>query len=119
MIGRRFLLLVIAIFAPASGLAGTLTAEQAAQHAGEIGTVCGVVASAHYAPRVRGQPTFLNLDKPYPHPSFTALVWGEDRGKFGQPEQLEGKHVCVTGMIRVYRGAPEIILHEAKQLQPQ
>jgi hypothetical protein len=29
-------------------------------------TVCGTVASAAYAVRTKGRPTFLNLDQPYP-----------------------------------------------------
>ena len=41
------------------------------------------VASAHYAERSKGQPTFINLDKPYPNAPFTVLIWGSDRGKFG------------------------------------
>jgi DNA/RNA endonuclease YhcR with UshA esterase domain len=43
---------------------------------------------------------------------------GEDRTKFGEPERFEGKRVCVGGMIRLYRGAAEIILHDPKQFQP-
>jgi DNA/RNA endonuclease YhcR with UshA esterase domain len=61
----------------------------------------------------------LNLDRPYPHPVFTALVWGEDRVKFGEPERLEGRRVCVTGMIKLYRGEAKIILRDPRQLQPR
>ena len=43
-------------------------------------TVCGIVASAHYAASSKGQPTFVNLDKPYPNQIFTVLIWGSDRG---------------------------------------
>jgi hypothetical protein len=49
-------------------------------------TVCGSVVSTHYAPGTKGQPTFLNLDKPYPNQVFTVLIWGESRSKFGTPE---------------------------------
>src|ERR1017187_2168224 len=44
----------------------TYTSEQAKSHIGENATVCGVVASTHFAASSRGEPTFLNLDKPYP-----------------------------------------------------
>ena|SRR6266851_2023363 len=43
--------------------ARALSAEDAAKHVGETATVCGVVASAHYAASSRAQPTFLNFDK--------------------------------------------------------
>ena len=99
--------------------AGTLTTEDAPKHVGENGTVCGVVASAYFAVRSRAQPTFLNLDKPYPNQVFTAVIFGDDRSKFGEPERLQGSRVCVSGPIRLYRGAPEIILHDPRQLDQQ
>jgi hypothetical protein len=41
-----------------------VTASEAKDHIGEVATVCGKVASTHYAASAKGQPTFLNLDKP-------------------------------------------------------
>jgi hypothetical protein len=97
-------------------VAGPLNPEEAANHVGEDATVCGAVASAHFAARSRSQPTFLNLGKPYPNQIFTAVIFGSDRSKFGEPEVLQGKHICVTCKIELYRGAPEVILHDPKQL---
>ena len=79
-------------------------------------TVCGSVASAHYAPQSRGQPTFLNLGQAYPNDEFTAVIWGEDRAEFGKPETLAGQRICVTGPLTLYRGKPEMILTDASQL---
>ena len=95
-----------------------LTAAEAKGHIGEKATVCGTVASANFAQRSNRQPTFLNLDKPHPGAIFTALIWGDDRPKFGQPETtLKGKHICVTGTIEDYKGTPQIILREPAQLK--
>jgi len=95
----------------------TIPAAEAAKHVGEKATVCGVVADARYASRSKGQPTFLNLDKPYPNPIFTALIWGEDRSKFDQPEvRLRDKRICTTGRITLFKGVPEIVLREPSQL---
>jgi hypothetical protein len=95
-----------------------ITASEAKNHIGKTATVCGVVASAHYAVSSPGQPTFLNLDKPYPNPIFTAMIWGDDRPKFGTPEtELKGKRICVTGKIEEYRGTPEIVLRDRSQLK--
>jgi micrococcal nuclease len=78
----------------------SISAAQARNHVGERATVCGNVASAHYAARSRGNPTLINLDKPYPNQIFTVLIWGSDRPKFGDPEEKYGsKHICVTGTI--------------------
>jgi hypothetical protein len=96
----------------------TVSPEAAAKFIGQQKTVCGTVASAHYATRSKGQPTFLNLNKPYPQPIFTVLIWGSDRSKFEKPpETLSGKEICVSGVIQSYRGSPEIIVKDPSQIK--
>lgn len=95
-----------------------LTAAQAKDHIGETATVCGQVASAKYATSSRRQPTFLNLDEPFPRHIFTAVIFGDDRPKFDSPEvKLKGKRICVSGKIEDYKGKPEIILRDPAQLK--
>jgi hypothetical protein len=90
-----------------------LTAEEGKAHVGERATVCGSAVGTHYATTSRGQPTFINIDQPYPRQIFTILIWGSDRSKFGTPEKkYSGKQVCVTGEISSYRGVSEIIVHD-------
>lgn len=97
-----------------------LSASEAKDHIGEQATVCGKVASARYSATTRGKPTFLNLDKLYPNQIFTALIWGENRGKFGTPEETyRDKQVCVTGKITEYRGAPEIVVSDPHGIELQ
>ena len=104
-----------------SGLAQTsISAAEAKNHVGERATVCGEVASTHYAASSRGSPTFINLDKPYPSQIFTVLIWGTNRSKFGDLEEAyRSKHICVTGKISDYKGAPEIIAYEPSQIKIQ
>jgi hypothetical protein len=95
----------------------TLSAKDAKNHIGEVATVCGHVVSTRYAAASRGRPTFLNLDEPYPHQVFTILIWGNDRGRFGQPEATyRGKDGCATGKIQSYRGGAEIAIRSPKEL---
>jgi len=97
-----------------------LTAPEAKDHIGEKATVCGKVASTRYAATTRGKPTFLNLDKPYPSQVFTVLIWGENREKFGNPEEkYRDKQVCVTGTITEYRKAPEIVVSDPQSIEMQ
>lgn len=97
-----------------------ITAAEAKDHGGEAATVCGQVASTRYAERSKGQPTFVNLDKPYPDAIFTILIWGDDRPKFGVPEsKYRDSNVCVTGKISSYRGTPEIVAREPSQIVAQ
>ena len=94
----------------------TITPEDAAKFIGQQKTVCGMVASAHYD--AKSKCTLLNLDKPSPNHVFTAYIGGSDRGKFEKPpeELYYGKAICVTGMIRLYQGRPEIIVKEPSQI---
>jgi hypothetical protein len=117
--GLRSLLLSLFLFfagicqaAPAS-----ITTDEAKNHIGENATVCGIVAGVHYAANSRGNPTFVNLDKPYPNQVFTILIWGEDLPKFDpKPSSWDGKKVCVTGPITSYQGRPEIIAKAQTQI---
>lgn len=98
----------------------TLTAAEAKGHLGDRATVCGKVVSTHYAKSSKGEPTFLNVDEPYPKEIFTILIWGSDREKFGVPEsEYKGLRVCATGKITSFRGVPEIIATERGQIEIQ
>jgi hypothetical protein len=94
-----------------------ITAADAKDHVGEVRTVCGKVVSTHFAVKSKGQPMFLNLDEPYPKETFTILIWGSDRAKFGTPEtKYKDARVCVTGKITSYRGTAEIVATEPSQI---
>lgn len=114
----KIVLLALALCNSFTALAAdkTLTTSEAKDHVGERGTVCGVVASTHYAAQSKGSPTFINLDKPYPNQVFTILIWGEDLSKFDKPAGWEGKRACATGTITLYRGSPEIVVKSSGQI---
>jgi hypothetical protein len=107
-------LAVLLLFA-AIGQSETLTAAQAKAHEGENATVCGIVASEHTAMRSRGEPTFINLDSAYPNQVFTIMVWGDDKVNVGALPRMGG-HACATGLIKDYRGVPEIVVRSGEQL---
>ena len=97
-----------------------LTAAEAKNHVGETAIVCGRVASSHFAEKSKGQPTFLNLDKPYPNAIFTILIWGTDRQKFGKAEETyRDKNVCVSEKITSHREIPEIVISTPGQIRIQ
>jgi len=101
-------------------LAGeVITTSQAIQYVGTNQTVSGRVVSVRYAAGSKGKPTFLNLDKPYPEQIFTVVIWGFDRSKFPEPPEklYQGKKIRVTGLIKVYRGIPEITISSPEQIE--
>ena len=119
---RASLLLILCCALPCIAQAQTahLTAAEAKNHVGETATVCGRVASIHFAEKAKGLPTFMNLDMPYPQQIFTILIWGADRLKFGNPERTyRHRNVCVSGKITSHRGTPEIVITTPAQIQIQ
>jgi hypothetical protein len=121
MKASKFLLLLVFCFIanlPVHAQTKKLTAGEAKNHVGEKSTVCGRVVGTHFASGSKGQPTFLNLDEPYPKEIFRILIWGSDRPKFGRAEETcRDKDVCVTGRITSYKGVPEIVASDPSQIQ--
>ena len=117
---KRAALAVVLLCSALVGAQSSFSASEAKNHVGETATVCGEVASAHYAATSRGRPTFLNLDRAYPNQIFTVVVWGSDRPKFGTPEvTFNGRKICATGEITLYRGVPETVAHDPSQIKVQ
>lgn len=113
------LLLLSFLFAVPLSAEDRIPASEASKYVGKSAIVCGQVASATYAARSKGRPTFLNLDRPYPNQIFTAVIWGENRAKFSTPaeKQYNDKKICVTGLITSFRGTPQIVVSEPGQIR--
>jgi len=92
----RVLALVVALLSVPVALAATwLAAQDAADHIDEVATVCGAVASTNFAIRSKGQPTYLNLDRPYPNQVFTILIWGSTGRNSARLKLLLWESACV------------------------
>ena len=117
---KIILLVILAVLVgPFAVLAGdNLKPTDAVNHVGEQAEVCGKVASATFSTRSNGKPTFLNLGIAFPNHVFTVVVWGNVRPKFSySPESLEGKTICVQGLITEYQGNPQIVVSGPSQLR--
>lgn len=78
-----------------------IRADQASRHVGQSGMVCGKVEKTRYAENSEGQPTFLHMGGAFPRHTFSARIPQDQRDKFRpSPEELEGRDVCVVGMIQ-------------------
>lgn len=104
---------------PPSGDLPTVAAAEAGDRIGETVRVCGRVAGAAWARGVDGRPTFLNLGSAYPNPDFTAVIWGEYRGRFeAPPEDLyDGRRICVRGRVERHEGTPQVEVRWPEQIE--
>ncbi len=59
--------------------AQNIPASDASKHLGEQETVCGRVAEVKITTSVRGSPTFIDFERPYPNETFTAVIWERDK----------------------------------------
>ena len=91
----------------------------AKNYVGQRITVRGTVAEYRYLMNSKGRPTWIELGaKPPAKNRLSVVVWGHDRSKFGRTlsEDLVNRQVCVTGLIKLYDGIPEITLKLPKDL---
>ena len=115
---KRKLIIIAALVCIAFAQEQSIASDKAIDYVGEYVTVCGEVVSAHFASRSRGKPTFLNIDEPYPRQTFTVVIWGNNRNKFGgDPENtLLWKDVCVTGRVEIFRGVAQVTAKSSDQI---
>ncbi|HEX5422571.1 MAG TPA: hypothetical protein VFW94_03415 [Candidatus Acidoferrales bacterium] len=112
------LTLVFSLAAHAAAPIKTYSPTEAAQAVGHHATICGVVANVRFAINSPGSPTFINLGQPYPNEPFHIFIRGDDRPGFSPaPESWQGKEICVTGNVRLYKGIPEIIARSSGQIR--
>jgi DNA/RNA endonuclease YhcR with UshA esterase domain len=110
-----FAILFVAAGAPSLAQTPTIAPAAAKDHVGEQVTVEGVVAEVHHA--ASGRATFIDIGGRYPNNPFAVVIFESDAGKFPNVDALNGKTIDITGRIRLYRGAPEIILDDPGQIK--
>lgn len=95
-----------------------ITVAEAKDHAGEKVTICGEIKETFYNTKSKGEPTMLNFGAPYPNHTFSCIIWKDDLVNFDYKPAtyLKGKQICVTGIIKMYKGKPEMELHGQDQV---
>ena len=99
---------------PTNGVAPKkISAREADKHFDETLTVTGKVAQV----TIREKVVFLNLDQPHPNSPFTGVIFAANTNQFGDLTKLKDKSVEITGKIKNYNDAPEIVLDSTNQLK--
>jgi len=93
-----------------------ISACNAGNYIGEEKTVAGKIADGY---KSRTNTVFLNFEEPYPNSCFTAVIFSSNLINFPENPQFfyEGKIVKVKGVIKEYKGKPEIILEYRSQIE--
>lgn len=61
--------------------------------------------------------TFLDFCPDYRVCPFMSVVFSQDRSKFGDLAQLQGRVVEIRGLVSFYQDRAEIIIHGPEQIQ--
>jgi hypothetical protein len=86
----------------------TITAEDAINYIGKNVKVCTKVYSVKSLEKV----SFIDVGARYPNSTLTIVIFAKDRDKFKPSiEQLyNGKNICITGKVELYKNKPQIIV---------
>jgi hypothetical protein len=106
------LLAVLSLAAPAR-IIPTITPAEAAKHVGEEVILVGKVDQIVFTVNMT---THINFGGIYPDHTFTATIFKARQSYFSGVKGYEGRVARVQGLVRLYRGKPEIVLNDAWQL---
>jgi len=108
------LMAALPFLAPAA-IPPVVTPADAAKHVGETVVVQGTIDQIVLTVNLT---THINFGGRYPNHAFTATILKASQPRFKAVKDYEGKAVQVEGVVRLYRGKPEIVLTEPTQLRP-
>ncbi|MEW5956471.1 MAG: OB-fold nucleic acid binding domain-containing protein, partial [Chloroflexota bacterium] len=99
---------------PASSGELIVSWQEAAAFEGQIVTVRGQVVDTYNS----GKVVFLNFDRDYQH-SFKVVIFPEAWPLFPAPpdEYYRDQTIKVTGQIKMYQNAPEIVVDQPQQIE--
>jgi hypothetical protein len=98
----------------------TVKIDELDKHIGETVKVCTKIFGTKQLSS-GGKPTFLNAGGAYPNSPLTILIWGDNLKNFkNNPEKFyDGKNICVTGKLILYKEKPEIIISKEEEIEVQ
>ena len=109
---KLLILTFITLFSSYAFSQTKINVEDAAKHVGDTVSVCTKVFGTKYFDK--SQMTFLNLGAAYPNSPLTIVIFGKDLPNFKvAPETAYAdKDICVTGVIKEFKGKVEIIVSQ-------
>ena len=107
---KLFILTIVTLISVIAFSQAKINVEDVSKHVGDSVTVCSKVFGTKFFDR--SQMTVLNLGAAYPASPLTVVIFGKDLGNFSvSPEKMYAdKEICVTGVIKEFKGKNEIVV---------
>ncbi len=115
-INKLALIIIMLLSAGAAFAQQPVSPDSAKYHEGSLTTVCGKVFGSHTG---NTGVVMLNFGGAYPDNTFTAVIFADDASKFKKADEYNGRQICVTGKVKLYKGKAEVVLKESNQLREQ
>ncbi|MCG3209240.1 MAG: hypothetical protein FOGNACKC_02861 [Anaerolineae bacterium] len=98
---------------PVEPTSGALTWQNAADFNGQVVTIAGEVISTYNS----GKVVFLNFDEAY-QDTFKVVIFPDAWPLFPEPPEayFHHKKIKVTGQVKLYQNAPEIVVDQPDQI---
>jgi hypothetical protein len=95
----------------------TVSIDSLTQYEGKKVTVCAKVQSTYVSNKTK-KTTFINFGNPYPNQKFVVIIFEKDlvNFKYNPSLFLKDKTICITGIVKMYNGLPEIIATKEEQI---
>jgi hypothetical protein len=95
----------------------TVSVDSLAYYEGQKVTVCAKVEGVFISQKAK-KTIFINFEKPFPNQKFVVVIFEKDLVNFSYDPDvfLKEKSLCITGIIKMYNGKPEIIATKEEQI---
>lgn len=95
----------------------TVSLDSLKYYEGKKVTVCTKVKGVYVSNKTK-KTTFINFGKPYPNHTFVVVIFEKDLVNFSYDpsKKLKDKNICITGIVKMYKGLPEIIATKEEQI---
>ena len=115
---KLVLLLAAVLFTWHLWAQNTVPADSLSNYEGQLIRVCATVTGTHVSTG-KSETTFINFGEPFPKHSFSLVIFQKDAESFSYKpaEFLDGKNICITGKVKLFKGKPEIIVYNEKQIR--
>jgi len=114
---KNLILLLTSICLSQISFSQNVPLDSVSKYEGKIITVCSKVLDT-YVSKSKESTTFLNFGNQFPNSTFTVVIFDKDliHFKYNPSEYLKDKIICITGLVKIYKGKPEIIATSSEQI---
>ena len=91
----------------------TIDYTDAPRYIGQIANVSGYIVNVH---TTSSGTTFFDYCATYSGCPFSAVIFADEKSKFGSLTRYRGQRITISGPISSYKGRAEIILNDPSQI---